>query len=173
MYRKVILAVLCTLMVGGCAAGCWQGGGDSSSNSSSPSSESSVTAYEVKFYEYTGSHLIHTQRVNAGDTLVYAGPQPETPIESGFEFAFAGWSENIDGDVLDSVTVNGGMKLYAVFTKTPVAARQVAIPAEDTTVYKYTGEFIKYNIPESDDYQVYNANQKDADTYSVIVDLKD
>ena len=84
------------------------GGGRSQSSSSSSSSyspSSSKTSkekqvYSQNFYNYDGTFLWSTSAYY-GDKVVYAGPEPTRPSETGIDFFFSGWSNSY---ALDYVT---------------------------------------------------------------------
>ena len=73
-------------------------GGRSQSSSSSYSPSSSKTSkekqvYSQNFYNYDGSFLWSTSAYY-GDKVVYAGPEPTRPSETGIDFFFSGWSNS-------------------------------------------------------------------------------
>lgn len=77
--------------------------------------------YQLKYYSYDGSTLIHTEDVLSGGNGTYSG-QPSRAATPAYTYTFAGWSRSMNQSVteygaLTNVTAN--RNVYAVYTATP------------------------------------------------------
>ena len=130
------------------------------------------TYFNISFYNYDGIELITTEKYLQNTEIIYNGETPTRPSSDGYNYFFSGWADEIGGEVKTHYADQNKF-LYAVYNEVPASKQIINKPAKDTNKYSYTGEFIEYNIEDSDFYKVYGTIQTNAGDYVVTIRLKD
>lgn len=130
------------------------------------------TYFNISFYNYDGIELITTEKYLQNTEIIYNGETPTRPSSNGYNYFFSGWADEIGGEVKTHYADQNKF-LYAVYNEVPTSTEIVTKPSKDLSTYAYTGDFITYNVAESDYYKVYGAIQTNAGDYVVTIRLKD
>ena len=127
----------------------------------------SITAPAEDTAAFTYNGQAQTYTLTESDAYTISGNVQTDANEAGYTVTVA-LTDTANTKWADGTTAD---KTYSFV----IAKKSIAVPAEDTTAFTYTGEAQTYTLAESDDYTISGNTQTDANEagYTVTVALKD